>query len=423
MNARCVTPAILLPLSLVGCSKGGARWTGTMEDSAGVASVRNTEAAIWRPGEEWTLEEELRIGVVEGDDEYQFGAIVSRGIAVDSHGRIFVLDAQAQKIRVFSGRGEYLQTIGGPGGGPGEFARASVALMGPGDTLFVPDLRNRRMNRFSPDGSFVGSSRFPPEGGSSVAFKSNGSGVVAEQVSPLVYGRAWPDHPQDVIVTWTSDGPRSDTLAGFPSGQTWFVEGGAIHETWYAPEYCWEVTNDSRVLIGRNDDYRFGVFSPGHRLERIVTKAYEPRPVRSQDVDRVRSHLENRWKGMGASPTQVAQLWSEQHFNEFLPAFRTLDEGPAGTIWVQRVTPPSEVLEDEGLSFTWPSDWVVRGLEVFDSEERYLGVVTMPRRFTPSVFLGDRIYGVRLGESGVSYVMRLRVVGDIGDPSRAPQER
>jgi hypothetical protein len=244
---------------------------------------------------------------------------------------------------------------------------------------------------------------------------TNDAGVIAEQVSPWFAERPRPDDPLDLLVTWASDGTRSDTLARFPSGQTWFqVEGGAVHTTWYASEPCWAVTNDMRVLVGRNDDYRIEIFTAGQQLDRVVIKAHEPRPVLGVDIDRVKSHMEDRWRRMGAPPAQITQLWNQQHFNEFFPAFRALVEGPAGTIWVQKVKPPSEVPEDEILWFHWPRDWVARDWDVFDSEGRYLGVITMPPRFTPSMVRGDRIYGLSLDELMVSYVVQLRVVGDLG---------
>jgi hypothetical protein len=59
-----------------------------------VTIVSNPEQGIWAPGEEWVLEEELRIGAVEGDPDYLFGDVW--GVTVDSHGRVFVLDFQEQ---------------------------------------------------------------------------------------------------------------------------------------------------------------------------------------------------------------------------------------------------------------------------------------------------------------------------------------
>jgi hypothetical protein len=55
------------------------------------------------------------------------------------------------------------------------------------------------------------------------------------------------------------------------------------------------------------------------------------------------------------------------------------------------------------------SDW-----DIFDSAGRYLGVVTMPARFTLRTIRGGRIYGVWRHEFDVQYVLRLRIVGDLG---------
>ena len=147
----------LVALILCACS-GEGKWMGTVRDSAGVTIVENTLESIWSVSDQWTLEEELRIGAIEGDPDYQFGAIGF--IAVDSRDRLFVMDAMAQHIKVFSPEGRYEQTIGGPGAGPGELGQGAITLfMGPGDTLLVPDLGNQRINRYAPDGTSLGSFR------------------------------------------------------------------------------------------------------------------------------------------------------------------------------------------------------------------------------------------------------------------------
>jgi hypothetical protein len=127
------------------------------------------------------------------------------------------------------------------------------------------------------------------------------------------------------------------------------------------------------------------------------------------------SHLEARWERMGLSPSTVVQLAQQQHFNEFFPAFRALYEGPSGTTWVQKPKPPSEMVEGEAPPHTWPSDWAHQDWDVFDSDGRFLGAITMPPRFTPSVVSGDRIYGVSTDELGIPWVVQLRVIrNDLG---------
>ena len=144
------------------CSSGGGDWAGSVTDSAGVSIVANPATGMWGRGQAWTVQEELRIGALEGDPEYQFGQVAQGGITVDSHGRIYVLDQQAQEIKVYSPDGAYEKTIGKQGGGPGELRAAQFLVMGPGDTLVVPDLGNRRVSKFSPDGTLLASAGQDP---------------------------------------------------------------------------------------------------------------------------------------------------------------------------------------------------------------------------------------------------------------------
>lgn len=58
-------------------------------------------------------------GVLDQPPEAVIGYV--RDATVDSFGRVLVLDSRARSVVVFSNVGEYLQTLGRPGGGPGEF--------------------------------------------------------------------------------------------------------------------------------------------------------------------------------------------------------------------------------------------------------------------------------------------------------------
>src|SRR5690606_26641798 len=99
------------------------------------------------------LEEEVRIGSVDGAGPTKFGQI--KAIAVESAGRIIVLDSQAQEIRVFDRDGQHLATYGGKGGGPGEFQNAFGLMQTGTGLLYVPDQRNARMSVLSVDRGFL----------------------------------------------------------------------------------------------------------------------------------------------------------------------------------------------------------------------------------------------------------------------------
>ena len=405
----------VLPCALVmvpACGGGEFSWAGTMTDSAGVMIVSNPSVGMWSPGEEWTVVEEVRIGVVEGDSDYVFGDV--GGVTVDSHGRIFVLDVQAQHVKVFSPEGEYEQTIGGPGGGPGELADAYFPpAVGIGDTLLVPDARgNRRVNRFAPDGSSIGSFPMPVQDAVVLDVAGTRSGMAVLWARPFAFpGQPEPDRI-DRILALSSDGSAVDTLLTFPSGRTFSMGGPSFELVIYAAEPAWEITEDSKLVFGVTDQSRLGIYSWGGRLERVIEKPVERRQITDRDKERY----------MG----QVEQSTQEfLRFPEFYPCFNDVIVGPDQTIWVQHVRTISELTDGELETlvntsyrvqriitalrkFSGTEDW-----DVFDAEGRYLGVVTMPLRISLPAARGENIYGVWRDELDVQYVVRLRIVGDL----------
>jgi 6-bladed beta-propeller len=70
--------------------------------------------------------------------------------ASDSKGRIFVANGLRPDLFVFDKEGQFVQRIGRPGAGPGEFQRISKILITSGDTLRVYDGANARETVFDP---------------------------------------------------------------------------------------------------------------------------------------------------------------------------------------------------------------------------------------------------------------------------------
>ncbi len=410
MNTRTTWTLLLVLLLLAPAESLHAQWRGTVRDSAGVQVISNTRDGLWASGTAWTVVQELRIGTIDEDPDYMFGQIGF--IAVGADGRIFVLDAQAQHVKVYSPDGEYLQTIGGPGGGPGELGLGAVFLtMVAGDTLFVPDLANRRVNRYGPDGSEVGSFPLAIEQGIPMQWRSTGTGLVAEQVRPLTL----PDNPapdsMDVIVLLGTDGAVTDTLMRFPSGKTFDFSGGRPEFHIYSPEPIWTLTDDGRVLFGVNDEYRIGVYGPGAKLERIVSLPFERGPVGDRDKKAVIDFFEKAWRDAGVPANAISQLRSGIHFSDYFPAFASIQVGPGGSLWIQHIQAASELSEEELESYNLLEDAGAPEWDVFDREGRYLGIVRMPSRFAPRLFVEDKIYGVWRDEWDVQYMVRLRIEG------------
>ncbi|MDH3456916.1 MAG: 6-bladed beta-propeller [Gemmatimonadota bacterium] len=405
--------APVVTLAVMACTSAEGAWKGTVTDSAGVTIVTNTDEGVWTPQTRWTLEEDLRIGTIEGAPEYQFGQIGF--IAVDSKQRVFVMDAQARHIRVFSQTGTYEQTIGGPGAGPGELGTQAITLyMAPGDTLLVPDLANQRVNRYAPDGTSIGSFPLRLENGIPMAINATRTGVIAEQVRPL----SLPDLPakdsMDVIVTLATDGTIRDTLMTFRPGGTLDFGGSEPRMTLFSPEPVWQLSDDMRLYFGISDDYRISVHAPDGSLERIISKPFSRDPVTERDQNLVREFFEEQVRDNvppAAQEQALAQFRQMIHFAEFYPAFASVQMGPQGSIWVQHIQSPSTLSEEELASWNLVEDIGSRDWDVFDSEGRFLGVMTMPPRFAPRIIFDDEIYGVWRDELDVQYVVRLTIQG------------
>ncbi|HSM16974.1 MAG TPA: 6-bladed beta-propeller [Gemmatimonadales bacterium] len=404
--------SLLLLVVALGCAKGEAapEWAGTVTDSAGIPIVVNPTSELWTDASRWTVTEELKIGSAEDEPDYQFVRVA--GIAVGSDGRIYVMDQGAQQVRVFTSDGTFDGAIGGPGGGPGEFgAGAGPVLMGLGDTLLVPDLQQQRVNRYAPDGTSLGSYPMVFTDGLPLRWDATPSGVIVNQLRPLALPNQPATDSMDLIAIRDTDGSVTDTLMRVPSGKTISFASSGPEITFFVAEPVWALTPDAGILFGVNNEYRIGVYSPDGTLTRVITKPSEPMPVGERDRTVLLNAMERLWKEAGVPAQALDRLKSAIHFADNFPAYLQFLSGPQNTVWVQGILAPSSLSADAQEFFNPQQDLGSSEFEVFDAEGRYLGVVTMPDRFTPLRFEGDVVYGIWRDELDVQYVVRLRIGG------------
>lgn len=398
-----------LVLMIVAC--GGETtpaWQGSITDSSGITMVQNPAQPLWGPADAWTVAEALRIGTAEGEPEYQFGMLAN--MAVTSDGRIVVADQQGQHLKVFTPDGAYERTIGKPGAGPGELGLGIAAvIVGPGDTLFVADLGNQRVNVYLIDGTFVRSFRIEIQEGIPLRWEGARDGRMVHQIRPVQFpGMPAPPDSSDVIGVRKSDGTIGDTLLTVPSGKTFSLGGERPELKFFAAEPAWALYG-SGVIYGVNDDYRFGVYAPGGALQRVITKPFERQPVTEADQQAIMDALERLWKQFGVPQQAVAQLRQTIQFADNYPAYAQVIEGLDGTIWVQGIQSPSKLPPEQAESFNPQLDLGASTWDVFDADGRYLGVVQMPPRFQPVRFSGSDIYGIQRDDLDVQYVVKLAV--------------
>jgi hypothetical protein len=99
------------------------------------------------------FEEELSIGVEEGDENYMFGNDVA--FNTDEDGNFYVTDWDKKRIQKYDPEGKYLLTIGRRGQGPGEFQNISKAKFDKDNNIYVTDIRSRKISFFTKEGKFL----------------------------------------------------------------------------------------------------------------------------------------------------------------------------------------------------------------------------------------------------------------------------
>jgi len=404
--ALLMVPAILLQA----CDRGGDPWQGSVTDSAGVTLVRNPATPVWASGEAWTVTEELRIGTVAGQPEYQFGQITFLDVAHD--GTIYVMDMQAREVRAYDPEGTYLRTIGGPGSGPGELSQqAPFVFVDREGGLVVPDMGNQRVSRYGPGGEPAGSFPIQMQSGVPTRWMLDRSGRLMAQLRGLDIPGMAALSEGDPIVVYDTTGAVTDTVAILPKGQ--MLEGMTeerLSITLFAPEPVWDLAPDGSAVYAMNDRYRILVNDPGGSLRRIITREVPRKSVEEADRNAILRLMREQYEQFGVPPAQAEQIMAGIGFAPYYPAFAQLLVGPGETLWVQRIRSARDMADAAGeLAEFDPQDLASPEWEILDAEGRYLGVVALPDRFNPVAVRGDDLYGVWRDELDVQYVMRVRV--------------
>ena len=143
----------LISLLMISCAREQTaekpEWTGEVEFKNGIKIVKNPSEPLYGKIT-LELEEDLSIGR-EDDDNYLF--YDPRNISVDDQRNIYILERGNHRIQKFDKNGQFLQTIGKKGQGPGEFERPYSLFLDKNNNIYVSD--RRKIHFFSHTGEFV----------------------------------------------------------------------------------------------------------------------------------------------------------------------------------------------------------------------------------------------------------------------------
>lgn len=358
--------------------------TTQTQDSAGVEILTSAQGA-WPAGAGWQLSEEpvLQIGAADGQPGYDLFRVTHATKLSD--GRIAIANGGTMELRFFSAAGEYLQSSGGEGEGPGEFLSMSGPYVTANDTLVVYDARLLRTSFFGPHGEFARSFVVPRLEGTSLAAAggfSDGSVLIGVNGSTAI---PRPDGLWSDTATYYRLDPRGsapDTV-GRLFRYEFFVYnrpgGFSIGSLPFSPTGTAAVGGDN-IVLGDSHRYEFRVHAANGDLVRIVRLAREPEPIDRAVFDSIRDARLDRVSADERARMQA--LFDAGSERKTMPAFSSFKVDREGNIWVfERPQTADEP----------------RRRAVFNASGVYLGVVETPP-------------GLTIYEAGPDYV-----IGEVRD--------
>lgn len=147
---------LFAPIALLGAALAGAALPAgqKIETLDGVRVVHNQAGGQWGKTPAVSLQPVRVLGDVDSDDE-AIAFHMPSDLAVDTQGRLYVLDTGNHRVQVFGPDGKYLKTIGRQGQGPGEFFMPNALDFDVQGNLYICESQAARIQAIAPDGQIA----------------------------------------------------------------------------------------------------------------------------------------------------------------------------------------------------------------------------------------------------------------------------
>jgi len=368
-GVSCIVSLLgFLGAALGGCASEGesGRTTYLTYDSAGIPIVESS-APLWTEDDRWSIAPtpSVVIGQVDGDERYLLHNVT--GVSRFPDGRIAILDGGSSRVRIYGPEGGHLFDVGGPGDGPAELSMPQYLEL-VNDTIVVFEVNPPTITEFDNGGGFIGTTPVASRPGGLPLF-GNAFGllegralvIAAHSLSRPGYS---PGRAREVMTVWRAelDGSRADSLAEIATNEIIVHPSGGWNDVPFG-KTTYYAASDHQIYLGDSGSYSLRILSPDGGLEAILRRVHEPRPVGSDDVQRLAEQLA---AAQSVDPERIpalARRLDELGPAETMPAFRMLVPDAQGNLWV-------EDLDDVGVE---------QGqFSVFSPEGVWLGRVELP---------------------------------------------
>jgi len=198
----------------------------------------------------YKLEEELSIGVEDGDDNYIFEW--PNEIRVSEDGKIYVLDAGRQ-IKVYDIDGMFLRSIGRKGQGPGEFSGPTRFTISSDGRIITLDRSNARVTIFDTEGLFIRDFK-------ALYAVTNWYYIYSDKKNNIYFSKEYTDQDQVTMSIHCYDlkGNEFFNYGKFKAEKILMRKDGERlqpYRTSMSPTTVWGVNEDGLLYAGYNENY------------------------------------------------------------------------------------------------------------------------------------------------------------------------
>jgi hypothetical protein len=341
---------------------------------------------------EWQFHRLFELG---GSDEgpESFFRVAAGLIGADASGNLFVLDPTNARIVVFDADGQFLRSMGGSGGGPGEFrAPGSISVSSDGE-IAVFDYGKGTLVRFDAGGEVDDEQPFPlfPTPNAQRHFSQfRDTTLVSTSTSPIEPG----DLTQMLRQIVGSDTLVLEEFPLPPAEIATFEKCGVSLPLLpvFAPEVAW-ATQPGMVAVSSSVEYSVSFIEAG-RLTRIVRRAIDPMPASREQAIVHRGDGFRMSSSQGSCAIDPDEMVDKGGYADIIPLIGTLFLSPTGELWVQRFTVDRDAIAP---------------IDVFDARGAYIGTLARDS-ISPVILLpGGRVGVVETDELDVQRLAVLSI--------------
>jgi len=261
------------------CGEQKALGQRTIENENGVIVMKNPLKPL-NPELQIIFEEELTIGVKEGDENYMFGNQVF--VNVGDEGNFYVTDQDKKIVRKYDSSGNFLQSIGRPGQGPGEFQEMSELRFNSEGNIYLNDVKTQRLSFFSKEGKYLKGVKFPTMF-ERVVINSKGF-YVARSVDnvELGKGKKWDyfyglfDENFNLIAEFLRLPQEVDVNKNNSKDSISQVLADSLSETAFQPYVNYVLDKNDLIYFGYPENYEIKVYSSAGKLRKIIHRDFKP---------------------------------------------------------------------------------------------------------------------------------------------------